>query len=431
MLRRILDNIAWLFFDKIVRLGMGLVVGIWVARYLGPEQYGLLNFGVAIVALFGIFVALGLQSIVVRDLVNDPAGTGTTIGTAAIIQILGAVVAYVLLAVVIVQLRPEDTLAQTVVLLLGLTLFVKAFDTARLWFEAKVMSKYIVWLSNATFLLLSGVKVFLVLAGAPLIAFVWVTVADAVIVGVGSGLLFLRLGPGLAALRFRLDRARLLFLDSWPLFLSGAAVAVYMKIDMVMLGELASDEAVGVYAAATKVSEIWYFIPMIIVASVFPAILNAKKQSEALYYRRLQQLFDLMVWTSVCVALPMSFLSTPIILLLFGEPYAAAGPVLAVHIWAAIFVFLGLASGKWFIAEGRQIMSLQRTLVGAVTNVALNFALIPDHGALGAAWATLISYGLSAFLFDLAQQTTRRVFLMKVATLDPVAAARRIRTLAG
>lgn len=431
MLQRIIDNISWLFFDKIVRLGMGLVVGIWVARYLGPEQYGLLNFGVATVALFAIFVKLGLQSIVVRDLVNIPECTGVTIGTATVMQLLGAMVAYALLTTLAVYLRPEDALARTVVLLLGLTLFMQAFDTAKYWFEAKVISKYLVWMSNTVFLTLSAVKVVLILTGAPLLAFVWVTVADAVIVGIGSVVLLLAIGPGGRALRFEGARARELLADSWPLFLAGAAVVVYMKIDMVMLAQMAGDEAAGIYAAATKVSELWYFIPTIIVASVFPSILKARKQDERLYYRRLQQLFDLMVWSSVAVALPMTFLSGPIITTLFGAAYAEAGAVLVIHIWAAVFVFLGLASGKWFIAEGRQIINLQRTFVGALVNIGLNVMLIPEYGALGAAWATVIAYGFASLVFDLAQKATRPLFVMKIATLNPIAATQRILGLAG
>jgi len=425
-LRRIIDNISWLFFDKIVRLGMGLVVGVWVARYLGPEQYGLLNFATATVGLFAVFVKLGMQSIVVRDLVNTPERTGATIGTATVIQLLGAFAAYTFLSIAVFYLRPEDALDRTVVLLLGLILFLQAFDTARYWFEAKVMSKYLVWLSNTVFLALSGVKVILILTGAPLLAFVWVTVADAVIVGIGSVMLFLKIGPGGRVLRVDHKRAYQLIADSWPLFLAGAAVLVYVKMDMVMLAQMVGDEAAGIYAAATKVSELWYFIPTIIVASVFPSILKVKTQDARLYYRRLQQLFDLMVWLSIAVALPMTFLSGPIISTLFGAAYAEAGPVLAIHIWAAVFVFLGLASGKWFIAEGRQILHLQRTLVGAVINIGLNVVLIPEYGALGAAWATVIAFVFAAFLYDFAQNATRPLFMMKIAALNPVAVSRRI-----
>jgi PST family polysaccharide transporter len=147
--------------------------------------------------------------------------------------------------------------------------------------------------------------------------------------------------------------------------LSGLAIVIYMKIDLIMLGLMLGDEAVGIYSAATQISEIWYFIPMTIMASVFPAIIDAKKQGEIIYYERLQRLYDLMVWLSVLIAIPMTFIAAPLITLLYGNAYEEAGKVLAIHIWASVFVFLGVASSQWFIAENRQILSLQRTLAGA------------------------------------------------------------------
>jgi O-antigen/teichoic acid export membrane protein len=182
---------------------------------------------------------------------------------------------------------------------------------------------------------------------------------------------------------------------------------------------------VGIYSAAVRISEVWYFIPMIIVASVFPAILEAKKRSEAQYYQRLQHLYDLMVWLAVGVALPMTFLSTPIVTLLFGEAFAASGPVLAIHIWAAVFVFLGVSSGKWFLAENRQLLSFQRTVLGAIANVVLNLWLIPVYGVVGAALATVMSYAIAAFFADLMQKETRKMFLMKVSALNPVSIYQR------
>lgn len=425
-LRRILDNIGWLFFEKALRLSLGLLVGVWVARYLGPTQFGLLNYATAFVALFGIFVSFGLQNIVVRDLVRDPAGTETTLGTAALLHLLGAVLAYGLLMAAISYLRPDDALARSVVGLLGVTLFFRVFGVARYWFEAQVLSKYAIWLSSAVFLILAAVKVGLILSGAPLIAFVWVAIVDAAVVGVGTALLFFRHGLSLKRLRARWGRAHSLLRDSWPLFLSGAAVVVYMKIDMVMLGQMADDTAVGVYGAATRVSEVWYFIPMSIVASVFPAILKAKNAGEAVYYRRLQQLFDLMVLSSLAVAIPMTFASGPLMLTLFGASFADSGPVLAVHVWASVFVFLGVASGKWFLAENLQIMVLQRAGLGVVANVVLNYTLIPLYGPIGAAWATVVSYALAGVFYDIFQRRTRRLFVMKLSTLNLVAGLARV-----
>jgi PST family polysaccharide transporter len=157
---------------------------------------------------------------------------------------------------------------------------------------------------------------------------------------------------------------------------------------------------------------------MMIVASVFPAILEAKKRDDGQYLQRLQRLYDLMVRLSIVIALPMTFIATPLVVTLFGSAYAKSGPVLAIHIWASVFVFLGVASSQWFVAENRQILSFQRTLLGAVVNVILNLILIPPFGPIGAAVATVIAYAMAAFLADLLQKGTRQMFLMKLSSMN-------------
>jgi len=415
---KIVDNIGWLFFDKILRMGVGLIVSVWIARYLGPEQFGLLNFATAFVGLFGAIAGLGLHSIVVRDIVRDPDGKEATLGTAAVLQFFGGLLAYALILVVIFWLRPDDTLAKFLVAILGSVMVFKASEVAVCWFESQVLSKYTVWVQNGTFLVFAAIKVVLILQNAPLLAFAWAIMAQALIVAVLMLVMLGLRGPRLWQLRVTLSRVKRLLADSWPLMLSGIAVVVYMKIDQIMLGQMVGDEAVGIYSAAVRISEVWYFIPMAIVASVFPAILQAKQRSEEEYYRRLQQLYDLMVWLSIAIALPMTFLSTPIVVLLFGEAYADSGSVLAIHIWAAVFVFLGVASGKWFIAENLQVLSLQRTLMGAFANIFFNLWLIPFYGTIGAAVATIASYAIAAFFADLFQKETRRMFVMKLNAMN-------------
>lgn len=415
---KIVDNISWLFFDKILRMGVGLLVGVWIARYLGPEQFGLLNFALAFTGLFGAVASLGLQGIVVRDIVRNPESARLTLGTAAILQLIGGLVSFLLILGVIAHLRPDDPLARSIVAILGAMMLLKASDIAVYWFESQVQSKYTVWVQNSVFLVFASVKVALILQHAPIIAFVWAMLAETVAVAfILITVMGLR-GPALKSLRVSSARAKALLMDSWPLVLSGIAVMIYMRIDQIMLGQMIGDEAVGIYSAAARISEVWYFIPMAIVASVFPAILEAKKRSEAEYYARLQKLYDLMVWVSVSVALPMTFLATPLVMLLFGETYAAAGTVLAIHIWASIFVFLGVASGKWFLTENRQLLSLQRTVLGAIANIALNLWLIPLYGAVGAAIATVISQSIAAWLFDPLQVVSRPMFFMKLRAMN-------------
>lgn len=370
--------------------------------------------------MFGAVAGLGLQSIVVRDIVRDPACKEETLGTAAVLQLLGGLLAYGCVLGSIFWLRPEDTVAQLLVAILSSIMLFRFSDVALYWFESQVLSKYIVWVQNGCFLIFAVIKVGLILSHASLLAFAWATAAEALIVAV---LIFLMLGlrgPKLQHLRFSLLRAKTLLADSWPLLLSGMAIMVYMKIDQIMLGQMLGDDAVGIYSAAVRISEVWYFIPMMIVASVFPAILEAKKRDEAQYLQRLQRLYDLMVWLSVAIALPMTFVSTPIVVALFGSAYAESGTVLAIHIWASVFVFLGVASSQWFVAENRQILSFQRTVLGAVINMVLNYLLIPKFGVLGAAYATVLAQASVCLFYDLLQEETRPMFAMKLKSFNPM-----------
>jgi len=412
-LTNILNNIIWLFFDKFIRLGVGLLVSVWIARYLGPGQFGLLSYALAFVALFTAVANLGLYGIVVRDLVQDPANADTTMGTSFVLSVLGGFSAFCLSLLAISYARPDDELAKFIIVLLSLLMGFKATDVVRYWFESQVQSKYVVWMENSTFLAISTVKIGLIVAEAPLMAFVWAMFVESLIVAVGLLGIYTWRGGKLTAWRFRFVRAKVLLKDSWPLILSGIAIMVYMRIDQIMLGQMLGDESVGIYSAAVRISEVWYFIPMAIAASVFPSIIEAKKQGEALYYQRLQKLNDLMVILALALAIPMTFLSDRFITLLFGSAYEMSGPVLAVHIWAGLFVFLGLASGKWFIIEGLQKYSFYRTLSGALVNIGLNLIMIPKFGIIGAAWATVISQACANVIFNIFNRKTRIVFFIQ------------------
>ncbi len=417
-LLKIVDNIGWLFFDKILRMGVGLLIGVWIARYLGPEQFGLLNFTAALIGLFGALAAMGLQGIVVRDIVQNPACREDTLGSAALLQLLGGAAAYTLLLATVFYLRPQDVLSQLVAAILGAVVLLKAFEVAGYWFESQVQSRYTVWVQNAAFLIFAGIKAVLILTGASLISFVWAMLAEAFVVALAMTLTLNRFGPPLSSLRISYRRCCALLKAGWPLMLSSIAVMIYMKIDQIMIGQMLGNDAVGIYSAAARFSEIWYFIATAVAASVLPAILEAKKNNEAQYRQRLQALFDLMTWIAIIVALPVTFFATPLVTMLFGADYSEAGGVLAIHVWATVFVFLGVAGGNWFLAENQQLISLQRTALGAAVNVLLNIVLIPMLGVVGAAWATLISYAVAAMLSDAMQHATRDMFMMKLKSFS-------------
>ena len=427
---RYFKNTSWLFGEKILRMVVGLFVGIWVARYLGPEQFGLFSYAQSFVGLFTAIATLGLDGIVVRELVKDESRRDELIGTAFWLNILGALGVLIVLAIAI-NFTSNDSYTSSLVFIIASATIFQSFNVVDMYFQSKVLSKYIVYANVISLFISSIVKITLILNEAPLIAFAWVILFDSFILASGFIYFYLKNRCHSEQLEhhsvldtessfawgFNKSTALSLLKDSWPLILSGIVISIYMKIDQVMIKEMMNAEAVGQYAAAVRLSEVWYFIPMVIASSLFPAIINAKKVSKELYYARLQKLYGLMVWMAIAVALPMTFFSDWVVNFLYGEQYNQAESVLMVHIWAGVFVFLGVASGKWFMIENLQILSFWRTFYGMSINIVLNFLLIPKYGIQGAAIATLAANLVAAFIFDYFNKVTRPIFYMKLQAL--------------
>ena len=410
---RYFKNTSWLFAEKILRMVVGLFVGIWAARYLGPEQFGLFSYAQAFVGLFAAIAGLGLDGIIVRELVKNPSKQAVLLGTAFYLKLIGALLVLLALAGT-VTLSHQDSLTTWLIFIIASSTVFQSFNVVDFFFQAKVLSKYVVYANIISLLISSFVKIGLILTSASLIAFAWVVLFDSVILMLGFVYYFQRHAKlNIKRLNFSKATAINLLKDSWPLILSGLVISIYMKVDQIMIKEMLDAEAVGQYVAAVRLSEAWYFIPMVIASSLFPAIINAKKVSEEFYYAQLQKLYDLMVWIAIAIALPMTFLSDWVIDLLYGVQYDQSGAILMIHIWVAVFVFLGVASSRWFIVENLQKYSLYRTLAGALINVMLNYILIPIYGIYGAAYATLASQVVASYLFNITNKKLRYTFLLQ------------------
>jgi O-antigen/teichoic acid export membrane protein len=416
--RKYLFNTGWLLVPRVLRLVVGLFVAVYVARYLGPEQFGVLSFAMSFVALFGAFAGLGLKELVVRNAVQDPDSRDELLGTAFGLRVIGGLV---LLSVVFgaIQLTDSDPLTQLIVMVIAAGHALCAFQVIELYFQSQVLASLASIAAIAGLFMSSAIKLTLIWSEASLIWFAWVVVAENGFKGIVLCALYLKQRLPLWRWRFRFSRAKLLLRDSWPLILSGLAIMVYMRIDQVMIKEMLGSVAAGNYAAAVRLSEVWYFVPMAVTTSLFPAILNAKRTSETVYYARLQRLYDLMVWMAIAIALPTTFLSNRVVVFLYGSVYSSAGSVLTIHVWAGVFVFLGAVSGKWFLAENLQIYSFYRTLVGGIVNVILNLLLLPKIGINGAAIATLISYAIAGYLSMAFFRPSLKNFWLVTKSLNP------------
>lgn len=417
-LLKILKNTGWLFADRILRMGIGLFVMVWVARYLGVEQYGTLNYASAFVALFGAISTLGLPSLVIKTITESPEDRDQILGTTFWLQLSGGVCTLILTVLAIFLIKPNDSSMIFLVAILGSVGIFQSFDTIDFWFQSQIQSKYTVLAKNTAFVTLAAVKVILINFNAPLIAFAWATLTEYIMGAIGLIIFYEYQGYSLKLWQWSLSLAKKLLKESWPLILSGITIMIYMKIDQIMLGSMVDTIAVGLYSSATRISEVWYFIPTAIASSVAPSIYQAKRDgNESLYYQRIFRLLRVLNFIAIFIALPMTFLAKVLILSLYGQEFIGAGTILAIHIWASLFVFMGVATSPWFIAEGLTNLSFRRTFLGAITNVVLNFILIPEYSGEGAAIATVISYGLAAFISNAFHYQSRKIFNIQLSSL--------------
>lgn len=417
-------NTGWLMAEKVLRLVVGLFVGVYVARYLGPAKFGILNFAMSFVALFGAFAKLGLDGIVVRNALQSPERRDDLLGTSFGLRIIGGLL---LLGLVFFAIRAteSDPITRLIVMIITAGHVLQAFEVIEFYFHSQVMGRAVAISGIVSLIISSVVKLSLIWSEASLIWFAWVFVIEIGIKGIALSILYLQQRIPLWRWRFHIKYARLLMRDSWPLMLSGLVIMVYMRIDQVMIKLMLNNEAVGNYAAAVRLSEAWYFVPMIITQSLFPAIISAKNQGEKVYYARLQRLYDFGVWLGIGVALPITFLSDSIVTVLYGQEYGQAADVLSIHVWAGVFVFLGLASGKWLLAENYMKQNFYRTAFGMLVNVSFNFILIPKYGIFGAAIATLLGQMSANLLYDLLDKRAYPSLRLKMNSLIPVSYLRK------
>ncbi len=414
--KRYFKNTSWLFGGQMLRMVLGLFVSVAVARYLGPKDFGLYNFVLSIVALVAVVTSLGLQNLAKRELVEQPEQRDAILGTCCFLSLAVGVIAYAAMLLV-VGLASERSLLLSLFALLGGTLFLKPLKCIEIWFQAQVRSDLSVISSSIALLLFAAVKIAAIYFGADLLDFAYIFLLELIVL-TGLQVFFYRRHYA-SLLQWRMDREIAIdFLkQSWPLLLSGLAIMVYMKIDQVMLGLMLGDQAVGHYSVAVRISSIWYTVPTILATSLFPAILNARKQSAQLYEQRLRSYFNLNAGLGYLICVPLSFAAPLIVSILFGPEYQAAGPILAVHAWSSLFVFMGVARGQYLIAEKFFKFSLGSTLVGAGLNIFMNLTLIPLYGGMGAALTTLISFAVSGFFSSLLLVAPHHIFRLQVSSL--------------
>ncbi|MFD2603943.1 flippase [Euzebyella marina] len=381
-------NTSWLFSEQIIRMVVGLLVGVWVARYLGPSKFGLLNYAYSLVGLFGAIATLGLNSVVIRDIVKSKEkDVNILLGTAFFLKIIGAAITICILWVSIV-LIDGDKLTSILVFIIASSTIFQSFNVIDFYFQAKVKSKFVVYTNFIVLGVASLLKVILIVTKAPLQYFAMVFLVESIILALGLFLFYKLQKNNIKNWKFRKLIAKKLLRDSWPLILSSIAVSIGMRIDQVMLKTLINEESVGYYSVGVKLAEVFNFIPVLIVQSVFPKIVGMNFNSDR---KVLVLLIRYVFFALIILGLVVNTLSQFIVNLLYGPNYYPSSNVLDILIWTIPFVYLNLITIAILQTKNFNKMVLIRQATLAGLNILVNLFLIPRYGILGAAIATVFA----------------------------------------
>jgi len=415
-LRKVASNSVWIMIDNIIRIVGGFLIGLWVARYLGPYQYGQLNYAIFFTGMFSIIATSAFNGIVAREIINRPKEKNKIMGAAFFIKLIGALAAS-LAVIAVIGFVHQDSTTKILIAFYTLAIFFQSVDIIIYWFQATLKSNFYVIAKNVAFIIVILSKLILLLLKADLIWF-----------GLSGAAEFVLLSSALIV-AYRIDRQRILswkidiqeikslFKASIPVFLAAVFLTVYIKLDKVLVGTMLDKTSLGYYSVGTQLSDAWIFIPAALSISFFPSILEAKKRSKKFYHNRLQLIYGFMTYVGIIIALPVSLLAKPIIGLLYGSAYLPSASVLAVYTWVLVPQCVDSVVYKWLFTENLQKYLVYRTILAAATSITLDLVLIPKYGIWGATIAAVASILVATFLSNLVFSEIRIVSIMQIKAI--------------
>jgi O-antigen/teichoic acid export membrane protein len=409
-------NTSWMMAEQMLRIISGLLVGIWVARYLGPEQFGLFSYVLAFTAIFGGIAKLGLDGILVRNLITQPELKDTWLGTAFWLKVVGAFLVISMIAL-IVPFTSNDATTNFYIFIISTGLLFQSFEVVEFYFQSQVLAKIVSICKMSQLALSSAIKVYLVLRQAELVWFVLITAFDSLSLAVSYSIAYRNRKNQNFYKYFDLNIAKKLLTDSWPLIFSGIALMVQARIDQVMIKEFRGAVEVGYYSVAMRLIEAIAFVPMLLKNSLFPAIQNSKIYSEISYRKRLLDFYRLNFLMFLIFGLPIFVFSETIVVSLFGKEYQPAGALLALLSVRLFFANMGVARSAFLICENLMKFSLVTMALGTLVNIVLNFLWIPLYGAKGAILATIVSFSVTIYFVDIFYSKTRWNVILQLKSI--------------
>lgn len=396
------SNSFWMLLEKSARIISGILVGILVVRYLGDAQYGILTYGLGIIAILTIFSTLGLDNLVVRELLTRPKFSDKILGTAFGLRFIGSLVVVAGACTYSLMRDPIET--TFIVFLLSISIVFQSLSVIDFYFQSQVKGKLTAINQVITLFLSALVKLYLIYTKAPLEWFASMAALEAGISALIQYSFYHKEGLKISSWKFSLPEAKHLFILAIPLIASSFIQLLYQNVDTILIARFLRDMGqVGQYGAGVRISQASYFIPVAICAAVFPGIINNRNNPD-LQIKRLTQLYSIMIWGAILIILGGTFFGDSVIGFLYGSKFTGAPQIFKIHIWVSIPVFWGTAWGMWMLAIQQQKYVVWMQVINAILILSCEFFLIPKMGISGAAFALVIGSYIAFVFMILAYQ---------------------------
>lgn len=413
---KIVRNVFWAVTGKIVTLFSTLIVGIFVARYLGPEQYGLMNYVISVVALFSVLSVFGTSEIIIRELSKKELPKEVILGTSFYTRLTLAVVTFSVICIYLL-LSNESATTSILILVYSLSSIFSCFDVIRFYFTSIIQNEYVVKSEILRTLVGAGIKVVLLLIKAPLWAFIAALTFDFILLAGGYIVAYRNKVARLSTWKFDVKFAKYLLTVSFPLLISSAAVIIYQRIDQVMIGKMLDNESLGYFSTAASFIGIITFIPSIVVQTVAPLLVKLRQEDMLRYREKAQQIMNITTWATMIVCIIISASSFYIIRYTYGFEYMDAIPVMRILAFKAVGIALTTMGGQLIIIENIHQIAFVRNILACFVCIICNYVLIPRLGIIGSAWATIITVMFTGGIANIFIPRYHHVFMMQCKSL--------------
>ena len=424
---RVVKNASWIIGIQIVKSLLGLVISMLTARFLGPSNFGLINYAASIVAFVTPIMYLGLNGVLVQEIVNTPEREGEILGTSVTMTFLSSLLCVIGVISFAAAVNRGERETVIVCALYSTLLIFQSLELLNYWFQAKLLSKYASGVALFAYAVISGYKIYLLAAHKSIYWFALSNALDYMIIVIGLFIVYKRLGGG--RLRFNLSTARRLWGKSRYYIVSNMMIAIFAQTDRIMLKLMINDAATGYYSAAVACAGMTGFVFTAIIDSFRPLIFDDKKTDEIRYEKDMCRLYGIIIYLSLLQSLVITLFSGLIIKILYGAAYSASINALKLIVWYTTFSYLGSVRNIWILAENRQKYLWIINLSGALANVALNYILIPITGIMGAALASLVTQIFTNVIIGFIIRPIRYSNTLMLRALNPKEMTKAIKAL--